>query len=266
MKPIEASTATEAWLDACEHLLLQADWRDYTLVLEIADPLALPPPDRAVHDVLDGFLVRHGGLPVSTVVNTIFPAQLYVRHGAQGVYDRYVNEVYPQIRRHPDCSWGTYFHRIICRTGQDGDSINPLRDLIAKMRVQLRQDGPNRAIYEVGTIDLLLDIPIYEPGPDRNRPIGGPCLSHLSFKIGRGGELRLDAFYRSHFYVQRALGNLFGLAHLLNFVAEEVGIPVGALVCHSSMAQLDTKQGLWGKRDVRALIACCREARRPAAA
>jgi hypothetical protein len=47
--------------------------------------------------------------------------------------------------------------------------------------------------------------------------------------------------YRSHYYVQRALGNLFGLAHLQHFIAQETGQKMGPLVCHSSMAQLDLK-------------------------
>ena len=89
MKTFEADTCVDAWLSASEFLLEQPEWRAYTIVLEIADPLALPPRDRAVHDVVDGFLRRKRGLPISTVVNTIFPAQLYERHGPDGVYEQY---------------------------------------------------------------------------------------------------------------------------------------------------------------------------------
>ena len=167
MKPIETRTSVEAWLQACEHLLLSPSWRDYTIVLEIEDPLALPPADRAVYGVLDNFLLRKGGLPVSTVVNTIFPAQLYLRHGVQGVYERYPTDIYPQVRKHPDYKWGTYFHRLLQRKSEDGKVIYPLRDLIEKMTVQLKQSGPNRAIYEAGTMDIVEDIPIYSPDVDR---------------------------------------------------------------------------------------------------
>ncbi|MEX0697742.1 MAG: hypothetical protein WEB85_03110 [Dongiaceae bacterium] len=89
MKAIEADTCVDAWLRASTFLLDQPDWRAYTIVLEIANPLALPPRDRAIHDIVDGFLRRKGGLPISTVVNTIFPAQLYERYGAAGVYEQY---------------------------------------------------------------------------------------------------------------------------------------------------------------------------------
>lgn len=95
MKPIEAGTCVDAWLQACDYLLTQDDddWRAYNIVLEIADPIAFPNPDRAAFAVLDRFLIERGGLPINTVVNTIFPAQLYVRHGAARLQERYMKEV-----------------------------------------------------------------------------------------------------------------------------------------------------------------------------
>src|SRR5262245_60363839 len=104
MKAIEAGTCVDAWLQACQYLLAHEadDWRAYNVVLEITDPLALPPPDRTAFGILDRFLIEHGGLPVNTVVNTIFPAQLYQKHGAIGVYERYMSEVYPEVEKHPD--------------------------------------------------------------------------------------------------------------------------------------------------------------------
>ena len=268
MKSVESKTCVDAWLAGCDHLMKQDQdhWRDYNLVLEIADPMALPTSDKKVVDVLDRFLIDHGGLPINTVVNTIFPAQLYVRHGAEGVYERYISEVYPQVKNHPDCSWGTYAYRILCRTGLDGKTINPLRDLVDKLKVQLNQAGPNRAVYELGIIDPFLDIPIYDPGADRTRPLGGPCLSHISFHLMADRRLTLTALYRSHWYVQRTLGNLFGLAHLQHFVATETGLQIGPLVCISSMAMLDMQSKKWGKTDVRDLIAHCHAAHQAVAA
>lgn len=275
MKAIEAATCVDAWLQACRHLLTQEadDWRAYNVILEIADPLALPPRDRAAFAVLDHFLSSRGGMPVNTVVNTIFPAQLYQKHGANGVYERYMSEVYPQVKKHPDCSWGTYAQRIICRTDVAGRAIYPLRDLVSKVKTQIRLSGPNRAVYELGLVEPLLEIPIYDPHVDRTRPLGGPCLSHVSVKLMADQRVMLTGFYRSHYYVQRALGNLFGLAHLQHFIAQETGLKVGPLMCHSSMAQLDLKpkkggpeNERWGKEDVRGLIEQCSAARRPAAA
>lgn len=264
MKPIEAETCVDAWLQACDYLLGQPAWRGYSLVLEITNPMALPAGDRASYDLVDAFLIEKGGLPVNTVVNTIFPARHYLRHGANGLYDCYINEIYPGISQHPDFSWGTYFFRLVQREDRNGKKIYPLNDLVDKLKSQLAQSGPNRAVYELSSFDLFLDIPIYDPGSDRKRPLGGPCLTHLSFAIGTNKNLLLTAFYRSHFYVQRALGNLFGLAHLQNFVAEQTGLVVGPLVCISSMAQLDISSGQWGKNDVKNLISACHKARNDA--
>ena len=266
MKAIEATTCVDAWLQGCDLLLAHDAWRAYNVVLEIANPLTLSEEDKRVVDLLDQFLTDHGGMPFNTVVNTIFPAQLYARHGAAGVYEKYLVEVYPQIKEHPDCSWGTYAHRILCRTDSNGNEMNPLRELVEKLKVQLTMSGPNRAVYEVGIIDLFADVPVYDPREDRTRPIGGPCLSHVSFHIGPNKELMLTALYRSHWYVQRALGNLFGLAHLQHFVASEVGLKMGPMVCVSSMALLDVQTGKWGKTAVRDLLQRCHTAQRPAAA
>ena len=268
MKAIEAETCVDAWMQVCEFLLGHNtdDWRAYNVILEVSNPLSLPPHDRAAFDLLNRFLTQQGGLPVNTVVNTIFPAQLYMRHGANGIYERYMSEIYPEIKKHPDCSWGTYFQRIVCRPGPDGDSIFPLRDLVEKLKSQLNLAGPNRAVYELGILEPVLEIPIYDPSADRNRPIAGPCLTHVSVKLTADRRVMLTGVYRSHYYVQRALGNLFGLAHLQHFIAEEAGLQMGPLICHSTVAQLDLKPGKWGKEDVRKLIAACAAARRPVAA
>ncbi|WP_419827553.1 hypothetical protein [Sphingomonas sp.] len=264
MKPIHADTCVDAWLQGCDHLLAQEQdaWRDYNLVSEIANPLALPPGDRAVVDILNRFLVERNGLPFSTVVNTIFPAQLYQRHGAAGVYERYVSDVLPHVLKHPDCAWGTYAQRILCRVDADGKEFSPLKALVAKLKSQLAISGTNRGTYELGTIDPLLDIPIYDPASsDRNRPNGGPCLSHISVKLTADHRVMLTAVYRSHYWVQRTLGNLFGLAHLQHFIAQEAGLEIGPLVCHSTMAQLETHAKRWNGRQVRDLVARCHAAR-----
>jgi len=276
MKAIEAQTCVDAWLQACDYLLAcnQDDWRAYNVVLEIAHPIALPPGDRAAVAILDRFLIERGGLPINSVVNTIFPAQLYRRHGAAGLSERYLTEIFPTLKRHPDWHWGTYAQRLFERVGSDGKPIRPLETLVTKLQTSLASASANRAAYELGTVEPFLDLPIYDPGRDRNRPIGGPCLTHLSVKLAPDQRIMLTAFYRSHFYVQRALGNLFGLAHLQHFIAQETRRELGPLVCHSSMAQLELKtrrrnaaeHEKWGKHAICELIARCHAARKQQAA
>ena len=77
----------------------------------------------------DDSLQKHCGIPISTVVNTIFPAQPYMKHGAARIYERYINEIFPETRKRRDSGWGSYFYRLICRTDHEGHAINPLKDL-----------------------------------------------------------------------------------------------------------------------------------------
>ncbi|MEX0697743.1 MAG: hypothetical protein WD099_09380 [Dongiaceae bacterium] len=154
---------------------------------------------------------------------------------------------------------------MIERTDHKGKTIHPLRDLVAKLSCQAKLSGAKRAAYELGTLDLFADIPIYDPGRDRAPILGGPCLSHVSVKLTPEHAVHLTGFYRSHYYIQRALGNFLGLTHLQHFIAREAGIGMGPLVVHSSMAQLDTLAKHWGTADARQLIKQCISARNEAA-
>lgn len=260
MTPISKDTCTQAWFAGVKHLEQQDDWCDYTMILEIASPLALAPGDREAQHHLDGFLKAHDRHAVNTVVNTIFPAGLYLRHGGSEVLSRYKG-ISAEIEGHDDVKWGTYALRMTSHTDANGKEFSPLKALIEKLAREVKSKGAKKAAYELNLIDPVLDLPIYDCAQDRKYCRGGPCLSHLSFKLRRDHKLILTAFYRSHHYVQRALGNLYGLAWLQHFVAEQAGIGTGELVCISSMATLETgkeKNGSgWTQREVKSLINEC---------
>lgn len=258
MKPISAPTCTQAWLAAATHLQLQPEQKDYTLILEVTTPLALPNADKQIYQTVDAFLAKHGGPSLNTVINTIFPAALYRRYGPDDVLKRFAMIV-PRIADHPDSGWGSYARRLTAtKTDSKGREFSPLEAVIEKLEKQLKTQGPMRAAYELNLIDPIVDIPIYDSTTDRKLTRGGPCLSHLSFKLKADQRLLLTAFYRSHHYVERALGNLYGLAWLQHFVAERLGLPAAELVCISSMATLDTDGG-WSKAAINALLKKCRE-------
>jgi hypothetical protein len=256
MKSIEARTPTAAWLQAAQYLMARPDHRASRIVLEIADPIGLSAADRGIYELVDRFLIDHGGLPINTVANTIFPWGLYRRYGVPALYEEYL-KMFPRVQKDCDARrWGTYFHRMIYRRDHSGQEINPLQYLIAKLNKRIK----NRAAYELGVIDPFIDLPVYDPGLDKHFPLGGPCLSHLAFSVTAEQKLDLTALYRSHFYVQRALGNLFGLAHLLNFVAKETSRAIGVLTCISNTAQIDSKKDGWNSRDVEGLLRVCGKA------
>jgi hypothetical protein len=253
--PLTRNSRATAWFAALEHLLRSPQHIEHNLFLEILHPMRLDAIDQRIEHDVDALLRSAQLNPLSTVAGTIFPASAYLQYGPRGVYDVYPDEEYPEIES--DLQWGTYAHRLVRWPTANGGFINPLEKCIEKIQVELATAGPKRACYELSLSDPALDIPIYDSAADRSRHEGGPCLSHLSFKIRNRTELLLTALYRSHWYVTRALGNLLGLAQLQAFVCEQTRLFPGPLVCVSTFAKIDTGRG-YGIHAVRDLVECVR--------
>jgi len=239
-KLFDAPTRIEAWLDAAEYLLEVRT--DLNVILSISSPSSDGPMSRESTARVDEFLTGEGEYPLYTVAETIFPGWEYRRRGLDGVFTIYPEEEYPKfIKRNPN-GWGTYAYRLVRRTRADGTTMNPLEHLISKMRTEIAARGTKKSCYEVGIAEGEYDVPLYNTVDDNSRHMGGPCLSHLSFKVYEG-HIHLTAFYRSHCYRYKALGNLLGLARLQACVAQEVGQPMGSLVVHSSYAFMTGAKG-----------------------
>jgi hypothetical protein len=257
LHPFEGTTCVSTWLQAMEYL--EKKTTACNIILGIESPTRLPAEDYRVQEHVNQFFARYGALPINTVATTIFPASDYLHGGAQAVYEEFP-KTFDKIRE----GWGTYAMRLLTKSlpTSDGKSFqSPLQQLVSKMKRQ-RETSRMRSVYEASLIeddDLLTDIPIYRAPSDAKHIRGRylPCLSHLSFKLLPNDTVVLTATYRYHYYVQRALGNLLGLAQLLAFVASEVGVEPGPLVCHSTYAALDTDGG-WTANDVQRLIAECK--------
>src|SRR5438309_5356328 len=116
--------------------------------------------------------------------------------------------------------------------------------MITKMQKRMHGDGKTiQNIYELTISDPTLDIPIYDPERDAAPVMNRQCLSFLSFKLDRSNRLMLTAVYRNHYYVERLLGNLIGLARLMAFVSNEAGVAVGPLTVVSTHAVVDVPKG-----------------------
>lgn len=181
---------------------------------------------------VDAYLGEHSknGFLVRTVANTIFPQSIYEDHGAPDFYDVYIKKVFPKLKRSSN-DWGRYFERMIAYPGPDGP-VNLLDKLVRKMKRNVEGDSPFRNIYE---------LPIYNPVFDaEGPPRGGQCLSYLSFKLDKDRRLLLSAIYRNHYYTEKLLGNILGLARLMRFVADEAGVEVGPMSILSTHAVVDT--------------------------
>ena len=234
-KLIEVDTRLDAWMQAVDYLLDQGPMLN--LILAIGSPAT-----GGSNVAIDGFLTGESQLPMHNVAETIFPGAEYQRRGLRGVLDFYPDKVYPAIKKHPAIRWGTYAYRLVRRRNADGKHVNPLKQLIDKMKSEAAKPGPKRSCYELGVAEGEYDMPLYSPAQDETRRMGGPCLSHLSFKLFQEA-VHLTALYRSHDYSYKAPGNLLGLARLQACVAHEVDRSIGSLTIHSSYAYLKGSKG-----------------------
>ncbi|WLG56736.1 hypothetical protein PSH77_29505 [Pseudomonas extremorientalis] len=259
---IQADHAVSAWLKAARHLVKCPKYTDRNLILEMKNAGGLNAGDRHIISTVDAAL-RLGtpGLSIDTVAGTIFPNGLYKRDGHPDFYGKYVDIMSRAKKRG---TWGTYALRMIRRVSRDGKSTyNPLEEIVRKLK-KAKDGRCYQAVYELGVVDPEYDIadspedfgcelPLYDPAIDKKKPLNMPCLSHLSFKV-TAGKLDLTAVYRSHWYGQRALGNLIGLSNLLKFVGKESGFESGVLTCIATHALLDMKS-LGGAKATKAMLA-----------
>ena len=257
--PTEESCA-KAWVAACKALIASCD-EGYNIVIDVADPLAHSREDNMVISLVDKFLKTHDSYPIITVANTIFPQSLLDAHGPTHFYDVYHRDFasFSNTRQ-----WGRYFERMTRHIDKGGTLTNPLQELITKLKGNEEKGTRLKAAYEIAAnpndCDVSIDekspdagdMTIYQPSRDRNRRIGGPCLSYLSFKRHSDDGLLLTAIYRNHYYIMRLLGNLIGLGRLQAFVAAQAGIPRGSLTVVSTHAELDARP--WGIAEARELV------------
>ncbi|KAB0568424.1 hypothetical protein C9383_09375 [Pseudomonas palleroniana] len=253
------SRVVQGWLAGIRYLASQKSHDSTNVIIEIATPQSATEEDREVIKAVDLALQRKNAQrSVMTAAGTIFPQRIYQRYGRPDWYARYKTVI---ARGMPSGDWGTYALRMIDRKQDDGTTFNPLDKIIEKL-IAVKGKQHFKATYELGVCDPSVDIenafngigfelPTYNPAVDRHMYMGSPCLSHVTFKL-MDGKLDLTAIYRSHYYAERALGNLLGLAQLQQYVATESGFEPGKMTCVSTYAKLDP--GLGGIRPARKLL------------
>jgi hypothetical protein len=247
-------TCAAAWLRAATAVNEASAHEAYNVVIDVAEPLTEAAADRQVVQLVDAFLRSKEVMPLQAVANTIFPQELYRRHGAGSLYKAY-ESVYAHIKKQGD--WGRYFERMTQRVTSQGRVMNPLAGMIAKMKKHVHGNGKTfRNVYELTISDPTLDIPIYDPERDAGPVMNRQCLSFLSFKLDQENRLMLTAVYRNHYYVERLLGNLIGLARLMAFIGAEADVAVGPLTIVSTHALIDIPKGAARKAIDRLLEDC----------
>ncbi len=255
----DGRTRAEAWLNAISKIDTRVDGgRVYNLVVEIERPSAVTSHSKQVEKLVDTALREMGEQPITTVAETIFPMTEYKSGGLAQVY-KYPTTIFPLIKSVKANSKGTYALRLVERRCSDGSTFNPLEHMVKKMQRNLAAPGGQRGFYELDITMEAGELKFYEAEIDKSNPIGGQCLSHLSFKLGpssaQGRQLYLTAMYRSQYMIEKALGNYRGLAGLQLAVAKELGLEIGPLVVHATYAQLDLPSK--HKSTVQALLKAC---------
>jgi len=267
MKLIEGRTIPQVWFEAIRYLQDRKGHDDFDVFLHITNPTELSREDKNVVDLVDEFLKAKGGCPLNTVAETIFPHSDYIHGGQEAVFQTYPERMERIHAVRDDKRWGCYAMRMLRQTDSDGTVFNPLKKIVEKMNSKARY----KACYELVSgrpflpeEDQVSEIATYDPATDRNPYYGNlPCLSLASFKLDSvNNQVRLNATYRSHYYLQRTLGNLIGLGRLQYFVAHESGSNVGPLTVNSTYANLDTGSssggsGTWNRSDIVTLISEC---------
>jgi hypothetical protein len=222
-----AKTCAVAWVIAAQELISLGD-EAYNVVVDIDDPIRHTPRDKAIIMGLDSFLRERRVYPIVTVANTIFPQDLYRRHGAKKFRAEYLRG-YDSLKNK---GWGRYFERMVrWQTDDEGNVTDQLSDLVKKLSQNLGGKQKYKSVYEMT---------LFDPARDRRRNRNRQCLSFLSFKLHPDRGLMLTAMYRNHSYIARALGNFIGLGNLMAYIAEQIGTTVGPLTCISTHAEMDS--------------------------
>lgn len=217
-----------AWREAVRLVDAQPGHAAFNVIIDVTDPVANATLANARIASVDEFLSGYDK-SVETVANTIFPAGLYRRYGAPEFFGVFLDTVLKKVRRTERWS-GYYFERMIQYPIPSGEPPNQLWNIVQRLR-----DDNVSALnkFELSLFDPVRDVD--------NSPYGGQCLSFMSFKVIPGAEktLTLTVMYRNHFYIEKLLGNLVGLGRLMDFVAREAGMKVGALTVISTHAEID---------------------------
>lgn len=229
---IDASTISEAWLDAITLLHRSGGNRKAVhLVARIRNPTTEVPEIRAEADRL----IDEGPdtlTAVDTTRNTIFPASWARRNPEPEDLAAYYRDRYGDLKRFQHNEKGTYFGRVVAYPRADGTVGDQLTETVRKLRQELAVRGPKSSRYEIN---------IYSEYKDTG-PMSFPCLAHISVHL-HDGALHMQAVYRNEYLIGRAYGNFLGLGQLLEYMANAAEVAVGELLMTINHAELDGNVG-----------------------
>lgn len=268
---IETSSFSGAWLQAMQALRDTGGEMAHLVVCIGPNPTEC----KAVTAALDRFLHPNPkAFSIEKVAGTIFPWEFYLPDalGAEAQNHLYQNH---RLARLIEQRWnrkGNYFDRMVCWPGPDGNTVNQLEKKIVYYRGRVLDGDTACNAFEVSLAGAAgdcyqeagakgselgdNDIRIYDPNLDKSI-MSFPCLSHLSVSLSKR-KLHMAATYRNQYFIQKAYGNYLGLYRLLAFLAHEIGVEAGELLCIATHADDERGKNKWtSKTAVSALLAEC---------
>lgn len=232
-KFLTAPNNAAAWVQIMEHLFTEHDGKCFHLVTSIADPQV---EYKAFTQIVDGLAKVTGTISTMENANAIWPHVLAPPGQAFAkTMERMKEFAVPLIKeansRHAD----SYLERLVAwRSKEEGARVPQLENIIERMKNEIGNTGPKSSAYDIAIFSAGLD-----PGY-----MSFPCLSHLSFKLDVANhKIHLAALYRNHHFISHGYGNFVGLGRLMRFVAGQVGLGVGELLCLSTHADAEFHRG-----------------------
>jgi hypothetical protein len=220
---IEENNISLAWAQAFLRLV-EPGVKEISPLVVIVDDLAdtKPPEVPSIRAILDEALSASGKHACGTVASTIFPRSLWdPEKPRKELFARY-ERILPDLRKYHGNANGLYFERLIAFGG-----VNQLNHII-----ETRLGGNHRR--------SALQATIFDPNRDHTnqRQRGFPCLQQVIFLPRKNQELSITGVYTTQYVFERAYGNYLGLYHLGQFVAHELGLHLGRVMCISNTALL----------------------------
>lgn len=270
---IQRDSVAEAWIAAVE-LLLDRGGKSFHLTT--AFPASYE-AESAPWQEVDDFLVQHKKCKweLQTVVNTIFPEELYHPDLGDAAAERLYETYAMSMRVHRRSGHGhgkeTYFNRLVAypvatgsteRLGEKAEKLNEdgtwnqiafFLDRLTRQRVK----GKRRNSYELGLshpvdADLRVQSPLHDISPG-----SFPCLSHISLTLV-DDRVNLTATYRNQYLITRGFGNYIGLIRLAEFIARESGAEPGEVQVVATGADVELESFSAG--EIKELVTSCRAA------
>ena len=262
---IKSNNISEAWLKSMRYLQTQHG-EAANLFVSLSTPALVC---AAVTDFLDSFLLRDPkGLSIEKTASTIFPSEFYLPELLGTCAQDHLYQCHRKVRRFEE-RWnkgGSYFDRMVHWQGRD-KVVNQLERKIDLYRKQLTLNHEAANFFEIAFSDPEEDastfslegeaIRTYDPDLDHSI-YSFPCLSHISISLSKR-KLHMTAVYRNQYFIQKAYGNFLGLLRLLHFLAREIGVETGELVCVATHADNEIGDKGFGKVVTEQALLKCEE-------